>query len=286
MADKPSRGLVLYGDGLMKSVTPSHTHLHELASRGTCGFLSLHQSPPSEVDEQRVVRELAQLLDSHEFCIPRSGSEHLVPNLSERFMGLRAAIYTNDSNVASFAGLLGFTVIQLDDLLEVSGLLKLLGFEGGKPFETCEFDLLFVHIDGSRDEVELMNGLVSGILEIAKLGSEISSRLHLSVVMSYGTLAEDEDSLLNFTLVEETTPDVSLLLPRQTYTISGKDSVNIRHHCPMLIAQWQDAVTRKDLAERFSFQEFKENGANLAIPANRFLHELAFKMWKAPKYGA
>jgi len=26
----------------------------------------------------------------------------------------------------------------------------------------------------------------------------------------------------------------------------------------MLIAQWQDAVTRKDLAEEFSFSEFKE----------------------------
>jgi hypothetical protein len=29
-----------------------------------------------------------------------------------------------------------------------------------------------------------------------------------------------------------------------------------------------------------------QNGGNLTIPADRFLHEIAFKMWKAPKYGA
>lgn len=31
-----------------------------------------------------------------------------------------------------------------------------------------------------------------------------------------------------------------------------------RHYHPMLIAQWQYAVTRKDTAETFSFEDFKE----------------------------
>lgn len=31
-----------------------------------------------------------------------------------------------------------------------------------------------------------------------------------------------------------------------------------RHYHPMLIAQWQYAVTRKDMAETFSFEDFKE----------------------------
>lgn len=31
-----------------------------------------------------------------------------------------------------------------------------------------------------------------------------------------------------------------------------------RHHCPILIAQWQYAVTRKDMAKTFSFEDFKE----------------------------
>ncbi|KNA20464.1 hypothetical protein SOVF_051640 [Spinacia oleracea] len=40
------------------------------------------------------------------------------------------------------------------------------------------------------------------------------------------------------------------------------------------------------MAQEFSFNEFKENCGNLAIAADRFLHEMVFKLWKAPKYGA
>lgn len=47
MADKPSRALVLYGDGLARFLNPSHTHLHSLASLASCGFLALPHYPPS-----------------------------------------------------------------------------------------------------------------------------------------------------------------------------------------------------------------------------------------------
>lgn len=47
MADKPSRALVIYGDGLLPVVGPQHRHLHELAVSGSCGFLALRALPPS-----------------------------------------------------------------------------------------------------------------------------------------------------------------------------------------------------------------------------------------------
>jgi len=47
MADKPSRSLVLFGDGFARFVDSSHTHFHSLASLSSCGFLSLPNSPPS-----------------------------------------------------------------------------------------------------------------------------------------------------------------------------------------------------------------------------------------------
>ena len=46
MADKPSKALVLYGDGLARVVDTSHTHIHSLASVASCGFLSLPHAPP------------------------------------------------------------------------------------------------------------------------------------------------------------------------------------------------------------------------------------------------
>lgn len=45
MADKASRALVIYGDGLMPFLTPAHTNIHKLASLGSCGFLALRNAP-------------------------------------------------------------------------------------------------------------------------------------------------------------------------------------------------------------------------------------------------
>lgn len=49
MADKPSRSLILYGDGLARFIDPlsSHTNLHSLASLSSCAFLTLSNSNPS-----------------------------------------------------------------------------------------------------------------------------------------------------------------------------------------------------------------------------------------------
>ncbi|KAI3881794.1 hypothetical protein MKX03_002808 [Papaver bracteatum] len=315
MADKASRSLIIYGDGLVKQISSSHIHLHDLVYRGCSGFLSLTQSPNAETEDERVVRELAQLLDAYDAYMKKGGScttsecseGSSMSSISDRFMGLRAAIVSTNSNVKSFGRYLGFTVLEFDDLTKdkssfdeppASELLKLLGFQGGKTSETSEFDLVFVHVgcgekvnllkeEGVGNEVDLINSLIGGILQTAQPGSEISSRLHLSVVMSYGASVDDEDSSLLQSNSQKKNSNLSLLYPRQSYTMKGANLINnIRHHCPMLITQWQEAVTRKDMAERFSFQDIKEKGGNLAIPADRFLHEVAFKLWKAPKYGA
>ncbi|KAL6344525.1 hypothetical protein AAG906_002430 [Vitis piasezkii] len=320
MADKPSRGLVLYGDGLARFINPSHTHLHDLASRGICGFLSLSNSPPSETEDERIVREFAQLLDSCEASLGvnvggatnlECQQKSLMPTISERFMGMRAAIVANNSSLTSFGGTLGFTVMQTDELIKnnhplseppvdvvASESLKLLGFQEGKTLETSQFDLIFMHIGAGEkangqteiiaNDVEYINGLVGRIMQTAEPGSEIGSRLHLSLVMSYGAVSKDDDPSLSVLVTKnENNSDLSSLFPRQSYTMKGGNPRdNIRHHCPMLIAQWQYAVTRKDMAKTFSFEDFKEHGGNLTIPADRFLHEVAFKLWKAPKYGA
>lgn len=46
-------------------------------------------------------------------------------------------------------------------------------------------------------------------------------------------------------------------------------------------------VVKADQFIDFFFKIFHmQHGGNLTIPADRFLHEVAFKLWKAPKYGA
>ncbi|GAB4854438.1 hypothetical protein Ancab_023021 [Ancistrocladus abbreviatus] len=299
MADKPSRALVVYGYGLAPSIKPSHSHIHTVASRGCCGFLALDNLPASGSEDERLVREFAKLCDAHEAYGDAYGgkalmSEHpeKVTTISERFMGMKAAMVTDSSAVKCFGEKLGFIAVELDNLkndepsmgLAASELLKLLGFENGKALETNQFDLVFVHIG---PHAEYMNNLVGQILQNVQPGSEIGSRLHFSLLASYGTALEDNPNISLLCAHERNNSDISVIYPLQSYTMKGgKPRTDIRHQCPMLVAQWQDAVTRKDMVEVFSFNDFRKHSGNLAIPADRFLYEIAFKLWKAPKYGA
>ncbi|KAJ1442793.1 hypothetical protein SESBI_00673 [Sesbania bispinosa] len=342
MADKPSRSLVLFGDGLARFIDPSHTHLHSLASLSSCGFLSLPNSPSSgslpalssfhfnnnitlplpfsESEDERTVREFAVLLDACQTYLNTNGQiadnegqkDPMKQTLPNRFMGMKAAILTNHSNLKSFSAKLGFSVLQLDGLVKgcctaesddnvvvALELLKLLGFQEGKVQDSNHFDLVFFHIGAGEKvnsceqkvipaDVEYINALVGGIMSQVQPGSDISSRLHLSLVMSYGKVLEDDESKFSVSKrVDEKNSFLSMIYPLQSYAMKGGiPRKDVRHHSPMLIAQWQHAVTRKDDAQRIFFQDFMEHGGNLTIPADRFLHEIAFKLWKAPKYGA
>ncbi|CAH9069172.1 unnamed protein product [Cuscuta europaea] len=303
MADKPSRGLVLYGDGLARSVLPSHTHLHSLASRACSGFLSLPDSSPSENEDARIVREFAELLDSREaynkmneedISELRSQKTLLKMTISHRFMGMKAAIVTDNPILKAFCDRLGLTTFGAHGLLHCNSLevkppvsaLELLGLQYGKVSEMSRFDLVILHVESIED----INGLVGELLiRMAQPGTEVGSRLHLSVVLSFGAVSDNEGSKFSFcnNIRNESNSQLPMLFPCQSYTMKGgKTRENVRHHCPMLVAQWQDGVTRKDAVGAFSFEDIKEEGGNLVIPADRFLHELAFKLWKAPKYGA
>ncbi|XP_073051779.1 uncharacterized protein [Primulina eburnea] len=327
MADKPSRALLLYGDGLAGSIGPDHTHLHSFASRACCGFLALPHTPPGNEDA-RIIREFLELLDANEafdnavmklqcLTIPfmmRQDAEVLFEHKSqekcecltirERFMGMKAAVITDNFSLKIIGDKLGLTVFQWKELCKdshsqvgmpdlASGILGLLGFEEGKTLNTSQFDLVFAHIGANKKildskEIELVNNLAGEVTKIAVSGININSRLHMSIIMSYGSALGDD--LLNFSLPctdSIACRELSSVAPRQSYTVKGgKPRENFRHHYPMLLAQFQNAVTRKDMVEMFSFRDFEANGGNLVIPADRLLHEVAFKLWKSPKYGA
>lgn len=81
--------------------------------------------------------------------------------------------------------------------------------------------------------------------------------------------------------------ELPALRPRQSYTMkAGKPVEGIREDYPLLAVYHQVAVTRRDQVQQFEFEEFRERAGNLVMLADRFLYEVAFKLWKAPKYGA
>ncbi|XP_024995066.1 uncharacterized protein LOC112528297 isoform X2 [Cynara cardunculus var. scolymus] len=304
MADKPSRGLVLYGDGLTRFVNPSHTHLHSLAAQSVCGFLSLPHFPPTENVDGTTVGEFLNLVDAYEDYTTLSGESQdkcITPTISER-----SALITENIRLRACGGKLGLSVLQSNKLINNSSslvdspvnlvameLLKLLGIQGEKVLDTSQFDLVFVHVGACEEGqvgkyTEYINSLVGEIISKAKPESEIGSRLHLSVVLSFGDTSKDDESIFSLSNKNRNMDsNFASLFPSQSYRMKGSNPrSNVRDYCPMMIAQWQDAVTRKDTVETFSFQDFLKNGGNLTIPADRFVHEVAFKLWKAPKYGA
>ncbi|KAG7550354.1 hypothetical protein ISN45_Aa06g011450 [Arabidopsis thaliana x Arabidopsis arenosa] len=307
MADKPSRSLVLYGEGLARFVDPSNSHIHSLASVGSCGFLSLPNALP-ETENERTVREFAHLLDASESYsiasgLKPKGNGNEISTLAERFMGLKAALVTDSSTLTSFGKLLGLDVLRLSEICQESDsfpsdatsskLLQLLGFEGGKCLDVSLYDSVFVHIgvdqyNNGNNNMGIIDSLIGSIMRMAQPGSEIVSRLHLSLVLSYGSVTDKDVSVFPIkTPQEDINPAFAGLVPRQSYTMRGeKTRDDVRHYCPMLVAQWQHAVTRKDLVDTLSFETLKKLSGNLVIPADRFIHEVAFKLWKAPKYGA
>lgn len=69
MADKPSRALVIYGDGHAKLVSPLHSHLHSFASRASCGFLSLRDPPDAQGNARHAASFLVRLLQLRSIAV-------------------------------------------------------------------------------------------------------------------------------------------------------------------------------------------------------------------------
>lgn len=150
-------------------------------------------------------------------------------------MGLRAAIFSSSPSIISLASDLALSTLQLEETecLELpSQLLSLLGFSGPNVLDASEYDLIFLHITSEtiktqkrKNAADWLDQLVGAILEIANPGSAVSSRLHLSVVLSYETLSDRT----RVSLVEDMNSDLGLLRPRQSYTMKdGKPLDEIR----------------------------------------------------------
>lgn len=160
---------------------------------------------------------------------------------------MKAAIVTDNSTVKSFGGMVGFKVFSWNEVSGNNGsnadsshlaseLLKLLGFQEGKTLDTSIFELVFVHIGAKTkmsgvEGIDLVNRLVGDFLDKAVSESYIGSRLHFSVIMSYGASQGDEDLELSVSnTTNKNDSELSHLFPCQSYmTKAGKPRENIRY---------------------------------------------------------
>jgi hypothetical protein len=314
MADKPSRALVIYGDGLADAVESHHSHLHQLAASGSCGFLALRTLPTphpgSSADgSERTVLELAQLLDVYDIYTEKARKEDAsgitdagvdeesskLPSMAERFMGMKSTFITNSKPALVLSKRAGFSVKPLTEdngpphaNATASTVLSLLGFcESSDAKETNE--LVFLHLDGSSSGtgIEYLNSLIGCVQDASKEGSLAYGHLFLVVVLGYGDAALGANGGPSFKEEIALPSELAALRPVQSYTMkTGKAVEGIREDYPLLAVYNQVAVTRRDEVQKFTFDDFKKQAGNLVMLVDRFLYEVSFKLWKAPKYGA
>ncbi|KAG0585834.1 hypothetical protein KC19_2G042800 [Ceratodon purpureus] len=307
MADKPARALVIYGDGIMPAVKTHHEHLHRLAASGSCGFLALRALPEASEGEREVV-ELAQLLDVYDIYTEKARKEDSAgevtedgsfKTLAERFMGMKSTFMTNSKAALALSKRAGFGGSSLEEFgvdseasATASRVLGLLGFDESTSMKDPANELVFVHLDaksGSSAEsgAEFLDSLVGCVQESSKEGSLAYGRLFLVVVLGYGDAQASGESVPSFRDDGELPSVLAALRPRQSYTMkAGKPVEGLREEYPLLAVYNQVAVTRRDEVQRFLFEDFHKRAGNLVMLADRFLYEVAFKLWKAPKYGA
>lgn len=166
-------------------------------------------------------------------------------HLNFRFMGLRAAMVTNCPRVSTFAENLGFHVFRSEYLAVksgspsanketgvINGALGLLGFSDGNVQEASEFDLVFMHVAmentssklgklGMKTDLNRLEKLVGAIIEAVPSGSAIASRIHVSVMLSYGSASENKDEFSISSSSVVTDSDLNLLRPRQSCTMKA-----------------------------------------------------------------
>lgn len=307
MADKPARALVIYGDGIMPAVEARHEHLHRLAASGSCGFLALRTLPSSLSDDEHVVMELSQLLDVYDTYTEKARKEDsagevadlakdsVFKTIAERFMGTKSTFITNSKAALSLSKRAGFSENSLEDFSNASATaskaLGVLGFDTDDTNDSPN-ELVFLHLDAksassAASGAEILNSVVQCVQELSKDGSLAYGRLFFVVVLGYGDATPSGEGVPSLRDGMALPSTLAALRPRQSYTMkAGKPVEGIREEYPLLAVYNQVAVTRRDEVQRFLYEDFQKRAGNLVILADRFLYEVAFKLWKAPKYGA
>ena len=83
---------------------------------------------------------------------------------------------------------------------------------------------------GMKTDLNRLDKLVAAVMEAAPVRSAIATRIHVSVILSYGSATENkEEACLIINSSTETDSDLKLLRPRQSYTMkAGKTLDDVR----------------------------------------------------------
>jgi hypothetical protein len=74
--------------------------------------------------------------------------------------------------------------------------------------------------------------------------------------------------------------------PKQSWQASGLHTVQVKLAQPLMVASYLRGVTRKDDVEQYLLQDMLDIGGQGCLLVDRIIHEIAYKVGRAPKFGA
>ncbi|XBI29273.1 hypothetical protein VPH35_053302 [Triticum aestivum] len=263
MVDKPSRALVLYAAGhaaLLAGGGGGKVQLDAFASIASCGFLSVRTLAVNESWGSILSLNCKLLVVHHRFAPALYPSPFIVSSTKSSTPRIFSSEGTEDFAAQSGSG------SSSKDTRIIDRAFTLLGFAEGNVQDASEFDLVFVHAVmentasklgklGMKTNLNRLDKLVASVMEAAPVGSAVAARIHVSVILSYGSAtANKEEACLILNSSTETDSDLKLLLATRS--------------------------TRSDLAKELSFEEFIKS---LCSTNRRFMNFVIFENVKVIK---
>ncbi|KAK9823699.1 hypothetical protein WJX72_004744 [[Myrmecia] bisecta] len=258
--DPPPKCLIVFADRFLQADSSTGNtslssaecpHLHGVARDGSSGLLALRQSAPGSQSEA-TLNTLSQLLEAEQATV--NGGKPAT--LAERYKHLSATLLTNSPAARAWGSAAGFAQsCHLANLVPPSA-----------------------EEDGPSEGLRLLpaDAVASRAMQILGVGGAETAGQPCGSLPPPGgqVIAPSADDF------------PSIVRPKQSYQICGLDEVQVQQDRPLLTVQRLPGVIRRDHATKLGLQECLQHGGNQCILAERLLPELAYKLGRAPKYGA
>eukprot|EP01023_Acetabularia_acetabulum_P064529 TRINITY_DN8366_c0_g3_i2.p1 TRINITY_DN8366_c0_g3~~TRINITY_DN8366_c0_g3_i2.p1 ORF type:complete len:354 (-),score=49.09 TRINITY_DN8366_c0_g3_i2:275-1336(-) len=318
--EPPPKCFIFLADGFVNenlinsSIAP---HLNGIARAGTSGFLAVRKN--LENNSKNLLTQLFGMVDKDGQLLQQCKT------LQDRFKGMKVSMVSHDENIVQIAKQVGCEIYSdffgqndvnymFDPKKTSNYILKKLGIQENEDQNLSdEIDILIFHLNQSLgvaetpdSKLQWMDQIIRNLNMSQKFTSEVISILLLTSNESSSLggakkLLRKEKEIIQIgkpmqfkrkgqhssSKIQGQNQDfLSIVRPAQSFEFLGLDNVEVDDARAVLCVKKLAGVFRCDECSKIGFKECYDKGGDIAILIDRFLHEIAYKLARAPKYGA
>jgi len=272
-------------DTVLESNSGKFPHLNNLANLGCAGLLVVRPIQNTDNKDLTSQKEVSQLLGIYNECFNTDGTTKNSRKKYTEYSGILAASISNSGSISSFFQNLSIPHTSINNTqaqLFIEPIQKYL--------ESEDIDLVLVHLDANAITTTSNNSthdkIINGLEVFDTIIGHFFQNQYVYLIVVLGSDNSFTHEVENY-FYPKLFSDPNGIIPLQSYTFNNRDKIvdieNFRH---FVVAYHHQTTTRRDLTAHLSEREISKNGANGKMLIDHFMHELAFKLGRAAKYGA